>query len=60
MAQIVYYVWAAQQPDRRDTTTFCVPTGNFGNVFAGHCARRMGLPSNGCSSRRSTTTSSPG
>ena len=45
MAQIVYYVWAAQQLDRRDTpTTFCVPTGNFGNVFAGHCARRMGLP----------------
>ena len=40
MAQIVYYVWAAQQLDRRDTpTTFCVPTGNFGNVFAGHCAR---------------------
>jgi len=45
MAQIVYYVWAAQQLDRSDTpTTFCVPTGNFGNVFAGHCARRMGLP----------------
>jgi threonine synthase len=45
MAQIVYYAWAAQQLDRRDTpTTFCVPTGNFGNVFAGHCARRMGLP----------------
>ncbi|MEO0495062.1 MAG: threonine synthase [Actinomycetota bacterium] len=45
MAQVVYYVWAAQQLDRLDTaTTFCVPTGNFGNVFAGHCARRMGLP----------------
>ncbi len=45
MAQVVYYVWAAQQLDRRDTpTTFCVPTGNFGNVFAGHVARTMGLP----------------
>ena len=45
MAQIVYYVWASQQLDRLDTpTTFCVPTGNFGNVFAGHVARRMGLP----------------
>ncbi len=45
MAQIVYYVWAAQQLGRRDTpTTFCVPTGNFGNVFAGHVARNMGLP----------------
>jgi len=45
MAQIVYYVWASQRLDRRSTpTTFCVPTGNFGNVFAGHVAARMGLP----------------
>ena len=45
MAQIVYYVWAAQLLGRRDRpTTFCVPTGNFGNVFAGHVAARMGLP----------------
>ncbi|MEM9466713.1 MAG: threonine synthase [Actinomycetota bacterium] len=45
MAQIVYYVWASSRLGRRDTpTTFCVPTGNFGNVFAGHVARRMGLP----------------
>ena len=45
MAQIVYYVWASHQLGRRNTpTTFCVPTGNFGNVFAGHVAHRMGLP----------------
>ncbi len=45
MAQIVYYVWASQRLGRRTTpTTFCVPTGNFGNVFAGHVASRMGLP----------------
>ncbi|MEZ5245315.1 MAG: threonine synthase [Acidimicrobiales bacterium] len=45
MAQIVYYVWAAQRLDRRSIpTTFCVPTGNFGNVFAGHVAASMGLP----------------
>jgi threonine synthase len=45
MAQIVYYVWASQQLGRRNTpTTFCVPTGNFGNVFAGHVAAAMGLP----------------
>mgnify|MGYP000155972158 CR=1 FL=1 len=45
MAQIVYYVWAVRQLDRQEVrTTFSVPTGNFGNVFAGHVARRMGLP----------------
>ncbi|MFQ5558505.1 MAG: threonine synthase [Acidimicrobiales bacterium] len=44
MAQIVYYAWAVQLLDRRhEPTTFCVPTGNFGNVFAGHGARLMGL-----------------
>ncbi|HYM03646.1 MAG TPA: threonine synthase [Stellaceae bacterium] len=45
MAQVVYYVTAAVAlgaPDR--TVSFCVPTGNFGNVFAAHVARRMGLP----------------
>ena len=44
MAQIVYYVAAAAAlgaPGRR--FTFAVPTGNFGNVYAGYCARRMGL-----------------
>lgn len=45
MAQIVYYIAAAVAlgaPDRR--LAFTVPTGNFGNVFAGYAARRMGLP----------------
>ncbi|MGB0750197.1 MAG: threonine synthase [Magnetospiraceae bacterium] len=45
MAQIVYYFWAAVAlgaPDRK--VTFAVPTGNFGNVYAGYCARKMGLP----------------
>ncbi len=41
MAQIVYYVWTAHHLGPR--TTFTVPTGNFGNVFAGEAARRMGL-----------------
>ncbi len=45
MAQIVYYVWGAQQLRcRGEAITYCVPTGNFGNVFAGHVAHRMGLP----------------
>ncbi|MBU4527753.1 MAG: threonine synthase [Hoeflea sp.] len=45
MAQIVYYFTAAVSlgsPDRK--VSFTVPTGNFGDVFAGYCAKRMGLP----------------
>jgi threonine synthase len=45
MAQIVYYVTAALSlggPDRE--VSFCVPTGNFGDIFAGLVAKRMGLP----------------
>jgi len=45
MAQVVYYAWAALRlgaPHR--PVSFAVPTGNFGNVFAGYVARKMGLP----------------
>ena len=45
MAQTVYYFAAAcalGAPDR--ALSFAVPTGNFGNVYAGYAARRMGLP----------------
>ena len=45
MAQIVYYFRAALAlgaPDRE--VSFAVPTGNFGNIFAGYAAKRMGLP----------------
>ena len=45
MAQIVYYFTTAVSlgaPDRK--VSFTVPTGNFGDIFAGHCARKMGLP----------------
>ncbi|MGX7894725.1 threonine synthase [Tsuneonella sp. HG222] len=44
MAQVVYYFAAALQlgaPERK--VAFSVPTGNFGDVFAGHVAARMGL-----------------
>ena len=44
MAQVVYYVWAWLRLGGERAPTFCVPTGNFGNVYAGHVARRMGLP----------------
>ncbi len=45
MAQVVYYFAAALQlgaPHRR--IAFAVPTGNFGDVFAGYVAAQMGLP----------------
>jgi threonine synthase len=45
LAQVVYYFYAAVAlgaPQR--AVRFCVPTGNFGDVFAGYIARQMGLP----------------
>ncbi|NNM12297.1 MAG: threonine synthase [Pseudomonadales bacterium] len=45
MAQIVYYVYAALAvgaPQR--PVSFSVPTGNFGDIFAGYLAGQMGLP----------------
>ena len=45
MAQIVYYFYAAVRlgaPER--PVAFSVPTGNFGDVFAGYAAAKMGLP----------------
>ncbi|WP_339617153.1 threonine synthase [uncultured Gilvimarinus sp.] len=45
MAQIVYYFYASLAlggPAR--PVSFSVPTGNFGDIFAGYLAKRMGLP----------------
>ncbi len=45
MAQIVYYFWASLSlggPERK--VSFSVPTGNFGDIFAGYLAHKMGLP----------------
>ncbi|MGI3184243.1 threonine synthase [Nioella aestuarii] len=45
LAQVVYYFTAAVSlgaPHR--AVSFTVPTGNFGDIFAGYIAKRMGLP----------------
>ncbi|ALG89748.1 MULTISPECIES: threonine synthase [Actibacterium] len=45
LAQVVYYFTSAVSlgaPHRE--VSFTVPTGNFGDIFAGYVARRMGLP----------------
>lgn len=46
LAQAIYYVHAFMQlpPENRDDVNFIVPTGNFGNIFAGWLVHQMGLP----------------
>jgi threonine synthase len=45
-AQVVYYFhgYFAATSDNAQQVAFCVPTGNFGNIFSGYVARCMGLP----------------
>jgi threonine synthase len=45
-AQIVYYFkgYFAATRSNEQQVAFCVPSGNFGNICAGHIARQMGLP----------------
>ena len=46
VAQVVYYfkAWFAVTKSDDELVSFSVPSGNFGNVLAGHIARMMGLP----------------
>jgi len=47
LAQVVYYFYAFGRVQRETNCTeayFSVPTGNFGDIFAGYVAKRMGLP----------------
>jgi len=46
LAQVVYYFAGYFQATENNAqkVSFCVPSGNFGNVCAGHVARQMGLP----------------
>src|SRR6266853_282034 len=45
-AQVVYYFtgYFAVTKSNGDAVSFAVPSGNFGNIYAGHVARSMGLP----------------
>ncbi len=45
-AQVVYYFWAwlRATEDGAQRISITVPSGNFGNILAGHIARQMGLP----------------
>ncbi|MDX5363359.1 MAG: threonine synthase [Pseudazoarcus pumilus] len=45
-AQVVYYFkgYFAATTGNDEQVAFCVPSGNFGNICAGHIARQMGLP----------------
>lgn len=42
ITQIAYYFWAGHRLGGR--VSFAVPSGNFGNVYSGYAAARMGLP----------------
>ena len=47
LAQVVYYFWSVfrvQEATGAPTTQVTVPTGNFGDIFAGYVALRMGAP----------------
>lgn len=45
LAQVVYYIYAALKLGApQKAVNFCVPTGNFGDIYAGYVARQMGLP----------------
>lgn len=47
LAQVVYYFYAyfqIQKETAAESCEFSVPTGNFGDIFAGYIAKRMGLP----------------
>ena len=43
ICQIVYYFYAVFKIDK-ENISFSVPTGNFGDIYAGYMAKKMGLP----------------
>ena len=46
IAQAVYYFYTYFQVQDKRSVNFSVPTGNFGDVYAGYLSKKMGLPIN--------------
>lgn len=44
LPQIVYYFYSYSQIDTKNSVSFSVPSGNFGNLMGGVLAKKMGLP----------------
>ena len=44
IAQAVYYFYAYFKIGNGQALSFCVPTGNFGDIYAGYLAKKLGLP----------------
>ena len=44
IAQSVYYFYAYFKVGNGQPLSFCVPTGNFGDIYAGYLAKKLGLP----------------
>ena len=44
IAQTVYYFYAYFKVGKDQPLSFCVPTGNFGDIYAGYLAKKLGLP----------------
>lgn len=46
-SQIVYYIYSSLRINNGHNVNYVVPTGNFGNIFAAHMAKKMGFPIGG-------------
>ena len=45
LAQVVYYFFSFNRlPSNVKGVSYCIPSGNFGNIFAGYIAKKIGLP----------------
>ena len=43
ISQVVYYCFAASRLNTHKKIDFCIPTGNFGNIYAGYIAKKIGI-----------------